>query len=104
MHLPNNQSKVITYRDYRSFDNTRLFTELLCEIKKLNKNISIFHNLCFKVLEKYASEKQTYIRANQANFIDSQLNHTIMFCSNLRNEFVKRSKIIFIILMDFLMF
>ena len=88
MYLPNNQSNVITYRNYKSFNNSLLFAELLCEIEKLgtlNNNISIFHNACFQVLEKYASEKQTYIRANQENFIDSQLNHAIMFCSKLRN-------------------
>ena len=57
MCLSNNQSKVITYKDYKNFDNSRSSEELLSEIKKLgqlNKNISIFHNVCIEVLEKYA--------------------------------------------------
>ena len=68
---------------------------LLSEIRKLgplNKNIKIFHNVCIEVLEKYASEKRKYIRANQANQIksmDSRLNHVIMLRSKLRNKFLK---------------
>ena len=53
MYLLNNQPKAITYRD--------AFSEwLLPEIKKLgplNRNISIFHNVCINVYENYAPEK-----------------------------------------------
>ena len=48
MYLPNNQPKVITYRDYINFDNSRFSEELLSEIKilePLNENTSIFHNV-----------------------------------------------------------
>ena len=89
MYLPNDQLKVITYRDYKNFDNSRFSEELLSEIKKfgpLNKNTSIFHNVCIEVLEKFAPEKQKY---NQANFMDSNLNHAIMLRSKLRNKFLK---------------
>ena len=59
----------------------------------LKKNISIFHNACISVPEKYAPEKQTHIRANQANFMDSKLNHAILFRSKSGNKFLKsRSK------------
>ena len=61
MYLPNNQPKINTYRDYKNFDNSRFSEELLSEIKKLgplNKNISIFYNICIAVLEKYAPEKR----------------------------------------------
>ena len=90
MYLPNNRPKVITYRDYKNFDNSRFSEELMSESKKLgplNKNISIFHNVCIEVLEKYAPEKRKYIRANQANFMNSKLNHTIMLRSKLRTNF-----------------
>ena len=92
MYLPNNQPKVITYRDYKNFDNSRFSEELLSEIKKLgplNKNISIFHNVCIEVLEKYSPGKQKYIRANQANFMDSKLIYAIMLRSKLYNIFLK---------------
>ena len=92
MYLPNNQPKVITYRDYKNLDNSRSFEELLSEIKKLgplNKNISIFQNVCIEVFEKYAPEKQKYIIANQPNFMDSKLNRAIMLRSKLRNKFLR---------------
>ena len=53
MYQSNNQPKVITYRGY-NYDNSRFSEELLSEIKKLgpvNKNISIFHNVCIEILE-----------------------------------------------------
>ena len=58
----------------------------MSEIKKrgpLNKNISIFHNVYIEVLEKNTHEKQRYIRANQANFMDSKLDHAITLRSKL---------------------
>ena len=64
MYLPNNQPKVFTYRDYKNFDYSRFSEELLSEIKKLgplNKNISIFHNACIEVLEKYAPENKSML-------------------------------------------
>ena len=63
MYLPNNQPKVMTYRDYKSFDNSRFSEVLLSKIKKLgllSKNISIFHNVCIEVLQKYSPEKPKY--------------------------------------------
>ena len=59
----------------KNFENNRFSEELLSEIKKLgplNKNISIFRTACIEVLEKYAPEKQKYIRANQTNYMDSK--------------------------------
>ena len=67
MYLPNNQPKVIIYRNYKNFDNSQFSEDSLCEIKTLaplNKNISIFHNQCIVVLEKYGPEKQKHIIAN----------------------------------------
>ena len=61
----------------------------LKKLGPLNKNISIFHNACIEVLEKYAPEKQKYVRANQANFMDSKLNHAFMLRSKLRNKCLK---------------
>ena len=65
---------------------------MLSEVGKLgpvNKNISIFYNVCIEILGKYAPEKQKYIRANQVSFMDSKLNHAIMLRSKLRKKFWK---------------
>ena len=92
MYLPNNQPKVMTYRDYKNFDNSRFSEVLLSKIKKLgllSKNASIFHNVCIEVLQKYAPEKPKHIRANQENFMDSKLNHATMSPSKIPNKFLK---------------
>ena len=82
----------MTYRDYKSFDNSRFSEVLLSKIKKLgllSKNASIFHNVCIVVLQKYAPEKPKHIRANQENFMDSKLNHATMSPSKIPNKFLK---------------
>ena len=34
--------------------------------------------VCIKALDKYATEKQKYVRANRLKFMDTELNHAIM--------------------------
>ena len=49
MYLPNNKPKVSIYRDYKNFNISPFFEELLSEIKKLgplNKNMSTVLNVC----------------------------------------------------------
>ena len=41
------------------------------------------------LLGKHASVKKRYIRANQKNFMDKELNQAIMVRSKLRNKFLK---------------
>ena len=41
------------------------------------------------MLGKHAPVKKRYIRANQKNFIDKELNQEIMVRSKLRNKFLK---------------
>ena len=42
-----------------------------------------------EVYEKYAPEKQRYIRVNLANVMDNKLNHANMLCSKLSIKFLK---------------
>ena len=41
------------------------------------------------MLGKHASVKKRYIRGNQKNFMDKELNQAIMVTSKLRNNFLK---------------
>lgn len=60
------------------------------KLGSLTKNTDIFKNVCIKVLlHKYAPEKQKYVRTNQANFVDTELNHPITVCSNLWHKYLK---------------
>lgn len=44
---------------------------------------------CSEVYEKYAPEKQRYIRVNLANVMDNKLNYANMLCSKLSIKFLK---------------
>ena len=48
------------------------------------KMLKIFQNVCINILHKYAPEKRKYVRANQANSMDTEVNHAIMVRSKLR--------------------
>ena len=80
IYLPKEQPKIITYREYKIFDNKCFLEESLFEMDKLGsltKNIEMFQNVCINVLDKYALEKQKYVRANQANFMSTEINYAI---------------------------
>ena len=47
------------------------------KLGSLTKNIEMFQNVCINVLDKYALEKQKYVRANQANFMSTEINYAI---------------------------
>ena len=40
-------------------------------------------------MDKYAAENQKYVRSNQANFMDTELNHAIMVRSKLQQKYLK---------------
>ena len=67
--LSNDQ--IITYRNYKHLDNKGFLKEFLWEFDSLGslaKNAEMFQNLSIVFLDKYAPEKQKYVRANQATF------------------------------------
>ena len=67
-------------------------TELLSAMER-HSNISFadFHSEFLYLFGKHASVKKRYIRANQKNFIDKELNQPTMVRSKLRNKFFKLS-------------
>ena len=54
-----------------------------------NTSFADFHSDCLYLLGKHAPVKKRYIRANQKNFMDKELNQAIMVRSKLRNKFLK---------------
>ena len=48
-----------------------------------------FHSKFLYLLGKHAPVKKRYIRTNQKNFMDKELNQATMVRSNLRNTFLK---------------
>ena len=62
------------------------------EINGLDADLTNFKDVQYtlqRVLDKHASLKQRYVRANQENFIDKELNQAIMVKSKLRNKYLK---------------
>ena len=81
IYLPNDQ--IITYRNYKHLDNKGFLKEFLWEFDSLGslaKTAEMFQNLSIGFLDKYAPEKQKYVRANQATFKDTEFNHAIIVC------------------------
>ena len=65
MYLPIDQPKVITYKDYKNFDNKCFLEEFQLELDVLGslaKYVEIFQNVCIKVLDKYAPKNKNMFR------------------------------------------
>ena len=91
-HFPRLKQNIFNYRDYKSFVNDYFRYELLQEINSSYSDLTIFKDLQYtlqRVLDKHAPLKKRYVRANQQNFMDKELNQAIMVRSKLRNKYVK---------------
>ena len=82
--------KIVTYRDYKRFDNEK-FKESLITCFSKGKNISCdaFENLVLQTLGKMAPIKQKHIRGNQSPFMNKDIHKAIMTRTRLRNRFLK---------------
>ena len=66
IYLPNDQ--IITYRNYKHLDNKGFLKEFLWEFDSLGslaKTAEMFQNLSISFLDKYAPEKQKYVRVTK---------------------------------------
>ena len=84
--------KIVTYRDYKRFDNEK-FRESLITCFSKGKNIShdAFENLILQTLGKMAPLKQKHIRGNQSPFMKKDIHQAIMTRTRLRNRFLKET-------------
>ena len=80
--------QVITYRNYKNFNNDRFQADIkTCGFD--TKDINSFKETILSVFNKYAPIKKTYIRANEAPFMTKNLHKEIMKRSRLRNKYLK---------------
>ena len=88
--LKNQKPKIVTYRDYKRFDNEK-FRESLITYLSTSKNISYdaFENLVLQTLDKMAPIKQKHITGNQSPFMNKDIHKAIMSRTRLRNRFLK---------------
>ena len=83
-----------TYRSYKIFSNEVFIFDVQKRISQAASENSDFEFDLFKAvlneaIQKYASIKQRYVRANQAPFINETIDKEIMKRSRLRNKFLK---------------
>ena len=91
-HIPKQEGKIIKYRNYKGFNETKFRSELT-NILDLNihesRNIDFFKNIFLKVLNKHAPTKTKYLRGNHSPFVTKDLRKAIMLRSKLRNQYLK---------------
>ena len=80
MHFRKLPPKVISYRDFKNFENERFITSLQSTLESQNidyiKNPDLFFEICQKVLNHHAPRK--YIRGNNKPFMTKALSKAIM--------------------------
>ena len=84
--------KIVSYRDYKRFDNEKLRESL----KSYFNTVKIICIICiwkfsFATLDKMTPIKQKYIRSNQSSFMDKDIHKAIMTGTILRNRFLKEA-------------
>ena len=95
-HFPRLKPNIANYRDYESFVNDYFRSELLQEINSSGSDLINFKDLQYtlqRAQDKHAPLKKRYVRANQQNFMDKELNQAIMVRSKLRNKYLKCKQI-----------
>ena len=88
---------LVKYRNYKYFDNTNFMNDIENEISHVSHEneiikFDLFKNTVFRTFEKHAPLKKRYVRANQAPFINKNINKEIMTRSRLRNKFLKSKR------------
>ena len=84
--------RIVRYRNYRNFDNKLFINEVKNSIEQeycQNQSLEFgsFKKKVDNILQKHAPLKKRYVRANQAPFIDKNINKHIMKRSCLCNKF-----------------
>ena len=91
-YFPKPKPRIVNYRDYRNFRNDEFSAELGNEILKHDiNNIEYQHflNIFIEILNKHASMKIKYLRANHGKFMRKGLQKAIMKRFRLRNTLLR---------------
>ena len=92
MFFQKQSPKIITYRDYKTYDKNRFQEQLLHQFEKKSpeeRKLENLQKICLSVLNNFAPKKRKTIRANHAPFVNKKLQQAIMVRSKLRNKFLK---------------
>ena len=93
MHFRKLPPKIISYRDYKSFENERFMDSLILALNSRNidytKNPDVFFEVCQNELNHHTPRKRKYIRGNNKPFMTKALSESIMERTHLKNKFLK---------------
>ena len=85
--------KIVTYTDFKRFENESFIDSLRVTLNNQDvnytKNPKLFFELCRSELEHHAPRKKKYIRGNNKPFMTKELSKSIMERTRLRNNFLK---------------
>ena len=85
--------KVVTYRDFKKFENERFMDSLKLTLNSQDvdytENPQLFFELCRDELELHVPRKKKYFRGNNKPFMTKALSKSIMERMRLRNNFLK---------------
>ena len=79
--------QVITYRNYKNFDNDKFQSDIkICGFD--TNDVNSFKETFLSVFNKYALIKNKYIGANEAPFMIKNLHKEIMKWAKLRDKYL----------------
>ena len=81
--------RIITYRNYKSYDNDvfRSEIETFCSLNETD--LGLFKESIFCIFNKHAPIRKKYLRTSKAPFMTEELHNAIMKRSRYRNKFLK---------------
>ena len=82
---------IVTYRDYSNYNNDN-FRKFISEFDFDFRDYEYFISTVFTVFGKLAPSKKRYVRANEAPFMNKELDKKIMKRSRLKNKFNKAKR------------
>ena len=98
LSFPKQKPIILNYHNYKFFINTLFRDQVLNKLIRSNfqisdKGLKHFKATCLSVVNTIAPLKSRFIRANQAPFINKEIQRGVMVRSKLRKKFLKsRSK------------
>ena len=93
MHFHKPPPKVLSYRDFKKFENERFMDSLYLALNSQNidytKNPELFFNICQNELNHQAPREKNYIRGNNKLFMTKTWHKSIVKRKPFRNRFLK---------------
>ena len=80
---------IITYRDYKKFNNNAFRFEIQ-SLRSREADLSFFKDSIFHVFNKHVPIKKKYLCANKATFMTKELHVVIIKRSILKNKFLRQ--------------